>query len=300
MSLYDVFNIHPDYQHCLEAADYILDNIGVQPGLCIILGSGLGPLAKMIEVDKVINYEDIPNFPVSTVSTHAGELITGRLAGVNVICMNGRFHYYEGYTFEDLAFPVRALALAGVKAFIITNASGAVNTDYHPGDVMIIKDHINLLGVNPVRGQQYADFGDRFYDTGNLYTKDFRKIAMECAEGSGLTVHEGVYMFFPGPNYETPAEIRAARILGADAVGMSTVPEALTAGHCGLPVLGLSVVTNMAAGILEQKLTDEEVNETGRKIEKEFSAYVVKIISETKKHAGDYDPTRLPVFRKLI
>ncbi len=181
-------------------------------------------------------------------SSHAGKLILGTLAGKKVVCMSGRFHYYEGYSFEQLAAPVRLLKNLGVQKIILTNAAGAVNKAYKPGDVMIIADHINLMGVSPTRGKNISEFGDRFFDVSNMYARSLRKIARDCAENSGLTIHEGVYYIFSGPQFETPAEIRAVRILGADAVGMSTVTEALTAAQCSIPVLGLSLMTNMAAG----------------------------------------------------
>lgn len=295
----ELFNIHPDYLHCLEAADYVLSKMSSSPDIGIILGSGLGPLASRIEVEAVIPYSDIPNFPVSTVSTHKGELVIGKLWGATVVCMNGRFHYYEGYSFEDLAFPVRTMALMGIKIMVVTNAAGGVNPDYKPGDVMIIRDHINLLGVNPVRGQSYIDFGDRFYDASNLYNDQLREIARICSKSTSLKVHEGVYMFFPGPNYETPAEIRAAGILGADAVGMSTTPEALTAAHCGLPLLGLSIITNMAAGISGEKLRDEEVNQIAKKVEEEFSDYVELVLMSIRKKYEDYHPDNMPALRNL-
>ena len=295
----EFFDIHPDYIHCLEAANYILGHMKEAPDIGIILGSGLGPLASRVEVDTILPYSEIPNFPVSTVSTHKGELVIGKLWGENVVCMNGRFHFYEGYSFEDLAFAIRAMALMGVKMILVTNAAGAVNPEYKPGDIMIIKDHINLLGVNPVRGQFYSDFGDRFYDASNIYNAKYREIAKICAKSTSLTVHEGTYMFFPGPNYETPAEIRAAGILGADAVGMSTTPEALTAAHCGLPLLGISIITNMAAGITDKKLTDEEVNEIAKMVEVEFSDYVVLVLMSIRKKYDDYHPEDRPALRNL-
>lgn len=273
------FDIQADYDHCKTAADYIKSKITLTPELGIVLGSGLGPLADMIEVDAKIDYNDIPCFPRTTVSSHKGCLIIGTLAGVKVVCMQGRFHYYEGYSFEQLAMPVRVLSLLGIKAMFLTNAAGGVNLSYKPGDIMLIADHLNLLGINPVRGQSYSEFGDRFYDVQNLYTESFRKIARKCAKRSELAVHEGTYMFFPGPNFETPAEIRAVRLLGADAVGMSTVPEALTAGHIGLPVIGFSVITNYAAGMSKEPLSDDDVRKIADSISNEFSAYVRDVIS---------------------
>lgn len=267
-----------DYAYYMKSADYVRDRIDFDPEVALILGSALGGLATEIENPVEIAYADIPNFLVSTVETHAGKLIAGTLSGRRVVCMSGRFHYYEGYSFEQLAAPIRLFKSLGVKATIATNAAGAVNTAYTPGDIMVIKDHINLVGASPMRGPNIDEYGPRFFDVGGLYTAGLRQLALKCAKGSGLTVHEGVYQFFVGPHFETPAEIRAARILGADAVGMSTVTEALTAAHCGMPLLGLSVVTNMAAGVLEQPLGTDEVMATARRISSLFQNYVKAII----------------------
>ena len=261
-----------------KSADYIRTIVPWEPEIAIVLGSALGPFAETIEDPVRIDYGDIPNFLLSTAPGHAGQLIFGRVAGRRVVCMSGRFHSYEGYDFEQLVIPVRVLKLLGVKALLLTNAAGAVNADYRPGDVMIISDHIKLTGASPMRGPNLEEFGPRFFDVTRMYTPALRQLARECGEGSGLTLREGVYMFFTGPQFETPAEIRAARVLGADAVGMSTVTEALTAAHCGLPVLALSVMTNMAAGVLDQPLSNDEVIETGRCIADRFSAYVTRLV----------------------
>ena len=266
------------YEYFQKSADYVKSIVPYTPEVAIVLGSCLGPFADTIEDPIVIDYKDIPNFLVSTVKSHAGKLIFGTVAGKKVVCMSGRFHSYEGYDFEQLVIPVRLFKLLGVKATILTNAAGAVNASYRPGDVMIVTDHIKLAGHSPLRGRNVDEFGPRFFDVSNMYTPALRKLAMDCAEGSGLTVHEGVYFFFTGPQFETPAEIRAARILGGDAVGMSTVTEALTAAHCGMPLMCLSVMTNMAAGVLDQPLTSEEVDETAKMIAGRFSAYVAKIV----------------------
>ncbi len=263
------------YQAC---ADALKKKLPFQPEIGLILGSGLGPLAEKIENPVVIPYEEIPGFLVSTIATHAGKMIIGTLAGKKVICMSGRFHSYEGYDFEELAMPVRVLKLTGVKVMILTNAAGAVNLDYKPGEIMIINDQIMFSGASPMRGRNMEEFGPRFFDVSKIYTPSLRALAEKCAEGSGLVFHEGVYFFMQGPQFETPAEIRAIRILGGDAVGMSTVTEALTAAHMGMPVLGFSVLTNMAAGILDQPLSDEEVNEVGNMVSDRFSAYMEKLI----------------------
>lgn len=266
------------YEFFKASADYVKGLVPYTPEVAIVLGSCLGPFADTIEDPIVIDYKDIPNFLVSTVASHASKLIFGTVAGRKVVCMSGRFHSYEGYDFEQLVIPIRLFKLLGVKATILTNAAGAVNASYRPGDIMVVSDHIKLNGASPLRGPNIDEFGPRFFDVTNMYTPALRKLALDCAEGTDLTVHEGVYFFFPGPQFETPAEIRAARVLGGDAVGMSTVTEALTAAHCGMPLLCLSVMTNMAAGVLGRPLTSEEVDETARTISKRFSAYVTKIV----------------------
>ena len=266
------------YEYFNSSARYVREKIGFAPEIGMILGSGCDPLAAGIEDPVVIPYEEIPNFLRSTVVTHAGKLICGRLGGKTVACMSGRFHFYEGYDFEQLTAPVRLFKCLGCRAVILTNASGGVNWDYKPGDVMIIADQIKLMGASPLRGKNTDEFGPRFFDVQKMYTPELRELAKKCAAGSGLTVHEGTYFFMPGPQVETPAEIRAIRILGGDAVGMSTVTEALTAAHCGLPCLGLSVIANVAAGMSDQPLTNEEINEVGHMIADKFSIYVKKIV----------------------
>ena len=266
------------YEYFQKSADYVKSIVPYTPEVALVLGSCLGPFADTIEDPIVIDYKDIPNFLISTVDSHAGKLIFGTVAGKKVVCMSGRFHSYEGYDFEQLVNPVRLFKLLGVKATILTNAAGAVNESYRPGDIMIVKDHIKLAGHSPLRGPNVDEFGPRFFDVTNMYTPALRKLAKDCAEGIDLKVHEGVYYFFTGPQFETPAEIRAVRILGADAVGMSTVTEALTAAHCGMPLMCLSVMTNMAAGVLDRPLTNGEVDETAKTIATRFSAYVTKII----------------------
>lgn len=262
-----------------KSADYVMSIIKDKPEIAIILGSGLGDFVSKIKNPIEIKYDDIPNFLVSTVASHAGKLIYGEVGGKKVICMAGRFHSYEGYDFEQLVIPVRLFKLLGVKATILTNAAGAVNKSYNIGDIMIVSDHIKLNGASPLRGKNLDFFGPRFFDVTDMYTKKLRKIALKCAEGSGLIFREGVYMFFPGPQFETPAEIRAARLLDADAVGMSTVTEALTAAHCSMPLLAFSVMTNMAAGVLDCKLSDEEVGIAAAKIADRFGAYIEKVIA---------------------
>lgn len=269
-----------DYEYFKKSADYILNRIDFKPEIAIILGSSLGPLAEEIKNPVVIDYKDIPNFLISTVKSHAGKLILGELNGKKVACMSGRFHFYEGYDFEELVIPVRVLHLLGVKTIILTNAAGAVNTSYKPGDIMIIKDHIKLMGASPMRGPNIEEFGERFFDVSNMYTNSLRELAKRCADRIGINLQDGVYFFCPGPQFETPAEIRAIRILGGDAVGMSTVTEALTAAHCGMKVLGLSLITNMAAGILNKPVTSEEVDETGALASEKFRRLISEIVKE--------------------
>lgn len=269
-----------DYEYFKKSADYILGKVDFKPEIAMVLGSSLGALAEEIKNPVVIDYKDIPNFLISTVQSHAGKLILGELNGKKVACMSGRFHYYEGYDFEELVIPVRVLHLLGVKTIILTNAAGAVNTTYKPGDIMIIKDHIKLMGGSPMRGPNIEEFGPRFFDVSDMYTKELRNLAKSCADKIGTELKEGVYYFCPGPQFETPAEIRAIRILGGDAVGMSTVTEALTAAHCGMRVLGLSLITNMAAGVLNQPVTTEEVDETGALASEKFRRLIGEIVKE--------------------
>lgn len=267
------------HEYFQKSADFLKTKVNGTPEIAIVLGSCLGPFAREIQDPVTVDYAGIPNFLLSTVESHAGKLIFGTAAGRKVVCMSGRFHSYEGYTFEQLVIPIRVLKLLGVKAVILTNAAGAVNTAYRPGDVMLIRDHIKLNGDSPLRGPNVEEFGPRFFDVSRMYTPELRRLALDCAGGTSLRVHEGTYMFFPGPQFETPAEIRATRILGADAVGMSTVTEALTAAHCGLPLLALSVMTNMAAGVLDQPLSAGEVDETAERIAGPLSDYMKKIIA---------------------
>jgi len=267
------------YEYYRESAEYIREvSGGFQPELGIVLGTGLGEYDRNVRDPIEIPYKDIPNFLVSTAPDHAGKLILGTIEGHKVCCMSGRFHSYEGYTFQELAAPVRVLKILGIQKLILTNAAGAINTSYQVGDIMVIKDHIKFMGLSPMVGPNIPEFGPRFFDTGNMYDRDLRKLALDCAGQTTLNVHEGVYFFFGGPQYESPAEIRAARILGGDAAGMSTVTEALTAAHCRIPVLGLSVMTNMAAGVLDQPLTSEEVTETSLRIAGEFEKYFTEIL----------------------
>ena len=262
-----------------EAASYISSKTGgreIDVGL--ILGSGLGGLGDEIENPVIIRYEDIPYFPVSTVERHAGQLVIGTLEGKSVICMQGRVHYYEGYEMAQLVFPLQVMRRLGVETVIITNSAGCVNADWEEGNLMMITDHIKLDADNPLRGPNADELGERFFDMTTVYDKDLQAVAREAAASSGIDLKEGVYMYFAGPNFETPAEIRAARILGADAVGMSTVPEVIAAAHCGIKVLGISCMTNMAAGILDTPIDHLEVIEVTNRVKKEFRALVRTIL----------------------
>lgn len=264
-----------------EAAMYITSRIGNEPiQIGMVLGSGLGDLAEELDDSIAISYKDIPHFPVSTVFGHKGRLVAGMLEGRRVLCMQGRFHYYEGYGFDQVVFPIQVMHALGIKELLVTNAAGGVNTAFKSGDLMLITDHIRLVADNPMRGPNIDSLGERFFDMSNAYDKHLNELARSKARELGMQLQEGVYMFFAGPSFETPAEIRAARILGADAVGMSTVPEAIAASHMHIRVLGISCVTNMAAGILEQKLTHTEVMETGERVKESFTALVKAITRE--------------------
>lgn len=267
-----------DKEYCGKAADYLKELVPYVPEIGIVLGSGLGPLSASIEDPIEVPYTSIPNFLSSTVSSHAGKMIFGKIAGKHVMCMSGRFHYYEGYDFEQLVLPVRVMKLMGVKTLILTNAAGGANPSYKPGDIMVIKDHIKMNGASPLRGPNCEDFGPRFFDVSDMYTKSLREMALDLAKDSKLTFHEGVYFYMPGPQFETPAEIHAVQVLGGDSVGMSTVTEALTAAHCSMKLLGFSVISNMAAGVKNEALTTEEVDDVTQAIAEDFSAYIASVV----------------------
>lgn len=274
------------YTDFKKSADSILKKIDYSPEIAIILGSGLGPLAREIENPVEIDYGDIPNFLISTVEDHAGKLILGTLKGRKVVCMSGRFHYYEGYDFEQLVVPIRVFKLLGARATILTNAAGAINTSFSPGEAMIITDHIKLMGASPLRGPNIPEFGPRFFSVNDMYSRKLIDIAREASEHTELTVHEGVYFYCGGPQYETPAEIRAMRILGADAVGMSTATEAVTAAHCGMPLLAVSLLTNMAAGVVDNPPSSEEVLETAALASKKLTGYLKEILARMENGAA--------------
>jgi len=258
-----------------QSADAILAKLnGFVPRILLILGSGLGALAAEVENPVILPYSEVPHMKHSTAPDHKGQFLFGRLAGQDVAVMQGRLHTYEGWSFADVSYPVRVMRLLGVETLVVTNAAGAVNDAFDVGDIMLITDHIKLFGVSPLCGPNVPEFGPRFPDMSHVYTPALQAIARDAAKELGIRLQEGVYMYFPGPQYETPAEVRAARMLGADAVGMSTVPEAIVAAHCGMNVLGFTLCTNMAAGVLDQPLDGEEVIAAGQTAGPRFSALV--------------------------
>ncbi|MDY0396517.1 purine-nucleoside phosphorylase [Virgibacillus halophilus] len=261
-----------------DASIYIEQKINTKPTIGLILGSGLGVLADQIKDPVTIAYKHIPHFPESTVSGHKGQLVIGELEGQQVIAMQGRFHYYEGYTMQQVTFPVRVMKELGVETLIVTNAAGGINTDFEPGALMIITDHINNMGNNPLIGPNEESAGPRFPDMSQAYDPELIKLAKVCANGLGLGVEQGVYVANTGPAYETPAEIRMLRAMGGDAVGMSTVPEVIVARHSGMNVLGISCISNMAAGIMDQPLTHQEVMETTDKVREDFLRFIKRIV----------------------
>ncbi|MFB1050208.1 purine-nucleoside phosphorylase [Paraliobacillus sp. JSM ZJ581] len=265
-------------QNIQEAASYITKKLSITPKVGLILGSGLGMLADEIEDPVKIKYEKIPGFPVSTVEGHAGQLVSGTLMGVPVIAMQGRFHYYEGYGLDAVTFPVRVMKALGVEKLVVTNAAGGVNPDLNPGDLMLITDHINNTGQDPLIGPNESKLGVRFPDMSTAYDRNLQNIARDVAKDMNLDLQEGVYVWNTGPSYETPAEIRMLQKVGGDAVGMSTVPEVIVARHAGMDCLGVSCISNMAAGILDQPLSHDEVIETTEKVRDSFLRFVKDVL----------------------
>jgi purine-nucleoside phosphorylase len=280
--------MHDPFAHALEAADHIRSLHPVSPTLGIVLGSGLGNFATQVENATVIPYADIPHFPVSTVEGHSGKLVLGSIAGTEVAVMQGRVHAYEGYSMREVTFPTRVLGLLGCEAMIVTNAAGGINTSYGEGGLVAISDHINLTGTNAALGPNDARFGlrpntgFRFFDMTTAYSPRLRKLALDEAAALHIPLPEGVYLAVLGPSYETPAEIRAFRTLGADLVGMSTVHEVIIARHMGIEILGISLVTNMAAGVLDKPLHHEEVMETATRVEAEFTSLLKAVIPKIR------------------
>lgn len=262
-----------------KAASHITMRIDKIPDTAIVLGSGLGNFTDKIQDKIEMAYPEIPHFPVSTVVGHAGKLVYGKLNDKLILCLAGRFHFYEGYSMKDIAFYVRVLKLLGIKKLILTNAAGGINEAFLPGDLMLISDHIKFFDESPLRGKNYELFGPRFNDMSSCYTDSLKNIAKVAAKEQEIDLKEGVYAFMPGPSFETPAEIKMLRILGADAVGMSTVPEVISAAHCGMELLAVSCITNMAAGILKQPLSHEEVFETAGATQEKFTKLIEGILS---------------------
>lgn len=261
-----------------EAKAYIESKLAEKPSIGLVLGSGLGVLADEIEAPTIIHYNDIPHFPVSTVEGHAGQFVIGKMCGKTVIAMQGRFHFYEGYSMKEITFPVRVMKAIGVNHIVLTNAAGGVNKEFNAGDLMLITDHINMTGHSPLMGANENELGPRFPDASNIYDAEFNSKVIVEAKNIGIELKEGVYFYNTGPAYETPAEVKLAAILGGDAVGMSTAPEALVAAHGGLKVTGISCITNMAAGIQKTALNHEEVVETANRVKKTFIQLVKKIV----------------------
>ena len=267
-----------DYTRAESAAGFLLSQTSLRPRVGMILGSGLGGLADELTEATRVPYSEIPNFPISTAVGHAGRMVIGHAGNVPIAAMQGRIHLYEGYSAQQVAFPIRVFGRMGIRALVLTNAAGGINLDYKQGALVVISDHINLQGRNPLVGVNDDRFGLRYPDMTQAYSMAYREMALEEARKLGLSVHQGVYAAMLGPSFETPAEIRFLRTIGADLVGMSTIAEVVTARHMDLKVLAISCVTNMAAGILDQVLTHEEVLETGERVKGDFTALLKAIL----------------------
>ncbi len=267
------------YSKVEKTAQYILSQTKYRPEIAVILGSGLGDLVSGIEDQQSIEYANIPDFPVSTVSGHAGRLVFGRLGGKDVMAMQGRFHFYEGYAMKEVAYPVYAMKLMGIKKLIVSNAAGGINKTFSPGTLMIIEDHINLFGTNPLIGANDERFGKRFPDMTEAYKKYLTAIAEKTAKKKNIEFIKGIYAGLNGPYYESAAEIRYLAAIGADAVGMSTVPEVITANYLGLDVLGISCITNMATGISTTGHDHDAVVDTAKSVSEKFCSWITEIVS---------------------
>ncbi len=267
-----------EFQRAEKAAKFILKKTALRPGIGLVLGSGLGAFAEVLTQARRIPYRKIPSFPRSTAVGHAGELVLGKAAGMAVAVMNGRVHFYEGYSLKEVTFPMRVFGRMGIRSVILTNAAGGINRQFSECALVLMRDHINLQGSNPLLGPNDEMFGTRFPDMTRAYSKRFREMAMEEGQRLGVILREGVYACLSGPSYETPAEIRYLEKIGADMVGMSTVPEVIVARHMGIEVLGISCVTNMAAGILDKPIHHEEVLEAGAKVRDQFVALLRAVI----------------------
>jgi purine-nucleoside phosphorylase len=267
-----------EFAKAQRAAKFILAKTKLRPKVALVLGSGLGGFADEFESSARIPYEKIPGFPRSTIEGHAGCLVIGKVGKVPVAAMQGRVHFYEGYSAKEVTFPMRVFGQLGIRAAILTNAAGAINLHFSQGALVAIRDHMNMQGTNPLIGPNDKRFGPRFPDMSDAYSKPYREIAFAEAKKLGIALHEGVYAALSGPSFETPAEIRYFKTIGADMVGMSTVPEVIVARHMGIRVLGISCVTNMAAGILDQPINHAEVLETGERVKGQFVALLLGVI----------------------
>jgi purine-nucleoside phosphorylase len=271
----------PDSQALYERAERAAQMIRARAGdvaVAIVLGSGLGAFADDLTDAVTIPYAEIPGFARSTVEGHAGRLVIGKTGNVAIAAMQGRFHFYEGYSLEQVTFPTRVLKLLGVHTLVLTNAAGTLNIEFTPGSLMVISDHLNLLGDNPLRGQNDERFGPRFPDLSSVYTPELQTVVIDEARAMGLEMRRGVYASLAGPSYETPAEIHMMRTLGADAVGMSTVPEAIVARHMSMRVLGISCITNLAAGVSDEPIDHSQVMATGERVRAQFSELLKRIL----------------------
>ena len=267
------------YERAEHAARIIRSRIKLEPRIAVVLGSGLGSFADDLEEAVAIPYPEIPGFVRSTAEGHAGRLVVGKIDQVPLLAMQGRVHYYEGYTLEEVTFPVRTFKLLGLRTIILTNASGGINVEFTPGTLMVITDHLNLFGDNPLRGPNDDRFGPRFPDMSAVYSAELQEVVIEEARAMNVEVRRGVYAGLAGPSYETPAEINLFRIFGADAVGMSTVPEALVARHMDMEVLGISCVTNMASGVTDEPINHEEVMAVGNQVSETFTELLRRVVS---------------------
>ncbi len=263
-------NDHPLYLQLTQCLQTVRRITNFQPEIGVVLGSGLGGFAQSMEIETAVSYADLPNFPVSTVDGHQGRFLFGYVQGIPVVAMQGRVHYYEGYDVQQTAMPIRLIGLLGAKSLLLTNAAGGINTQFRPGDMMVITDQIGVFVPSPLRGPNIEPLGPRFPDMSQIYDRSLRQTILQQGDKLGISLRQGVYVQFPGPAFETPQEIKMARILGADAVGMSTACEAIAARHMGMRVAGISLITNMAAGILDQPLSHTEVNETAAQAEPVF------------------------------
>lgn len=274
-------NAHKSIEERIKSAqDYLREQTDFIPDVGLVLGSGLGDYAEKIEQPVYIGYRNIPDFPVSTAQGHVGRFVLGHCNGKKVMAMQGRFHAYEGYLPQEVTMPIRLMASLGVKQIVLTNAAGGVNTNFQNGTLMAIADHINFSFDNPLKGKNLEDYGVRFPDMGNAYDRGLREKLLLAAKENGIALEQGVYMAFSGPSYETPAEIRMARTLGADAVGMSTVSEAIVAAHCSMKTVGISCITNMAAGVTDAVLTHQDVIETTERVRGKFTDVIDLLLSK--------------------